>query len=238
MTRIEHIGDQTLILGDCREVMPTLGRFDACVTDPPYGTEDLAGGYGRRRLHSADKKSGRKIANDKDLSAFSDFMETINNDCLLVVFYAARKTKEFIQAIGEADYFGELIWDKRQMGLGYTIRYSHESIAVLQKGKPARPTKAIDSVIDCSNIERIHPHQKPIGLIRDLIDWVGCESILDPFMGSGTTLVACQQLGRKGTGIEISEKYFDIACKRVEQAAAQPRLFAEPQQKPRQEAML
>jgi len=236
--RTEIIGDQTLILGDCREVMPTLGRFDACVTDPPYGTEDLAGGYGRRQLHSIDGKVGRKIANDKDLTALSDFMRAVNNDCLLIVFYASRKTKQFIQAIGDAEYFGELIWDKRQMGLGYTIRYSHESIAVLQKGTAIRPVKAIDSVIDYSSIERIHPHQKPVGLIRDLVDWVGSAAILDPFMGSGTTLVACQQLGRKGTGIELSEKYFDIACKRVEQAAAQPRLFVEPVQQPEQQVML
>lgn len=85
-----------------------------------------------------------------------------------------------------------------------------------------------------------HPTQKPLPLIKEIIELFTFENdcVIDPFMGSGTTLVACQQLGRKGTGIEISEKYFDIACKRVEQAAAQPRLFTEPKQKHKQEAML
>jgi DNA modification methylase len=63
------------------------------------------------------------------------------------------------------------------------------------------------------------------------------DTILDPFMGSGTTLVACQRLGRQGTGIELDPEYFDIACRRVDEAARQPDLFREPPPKPVQTGM-
>lgn len=79
-----------------------------------------------------------------------------------------------------------------------------------------------------------HPTSKPVGLMRDLCEIIGGETILDPFMGSGTTLVACAKLGRKGIGIEIDPDYFDIACARVEDAYRQPDLFVEPPKKAEQ----
>jgi|GEM_PF-593684 len=81
-----------------------------------------------------------------------------------------------------------------------------------------------------------HPTSKPVGLMRDLCEIVGGNTILDPFMGSGTTLVACQRLGRQGIGIEIDEDYFDIACRRVEEATRQPDMFVE-QKPPRAEQL-
>ena len=84
-----------------------------------------------------------------------------------------------------------------------------------------------------------HPTSKPIGLMHDLCEIIGGQTILDPFMGSGTTLVACQRLGRSGTGIELDPDYFDIACKRVDEAARQPDMFvAPPDPQPKQEPML
>ena len=81
-----------------------------------------------------------------------------------------------------------------------------------------------------------HPTSKPVGLMRDLCEIVGGETILDPFMGSGSTLVACAKLGRKGIGIELDPDYFDIACRRVEEAYRQPDLFvAPPEPQPKQE---
>ena len=112
------------------------------------------------------------------------------------------------------------------MGLGFTIRYSHESIAVLSIGKPERPNFAIDSVISCHQLEKLHPHQKPVQLMQNLISWQNGVT-LDPFMGSGTTGVACAKMGRKFIGIEIEPKYFDIACKRIEEAYKQPDMFVE-----------
>jgi len=84
--------------------------------------------------------------------------------------------------------------------------------------------------------KRFHPTQKPIALMEWCLGFLpDAESILDPFMGSGTTLVACQKLGRYGTGIELDPDYFAIACKRVEETARQPDLFVAPQPKPQQE---
>lgn len=86
---------------------------------------------------------------------------------------------------------------------------------------------------------RDHPHQKPTWLVEYFITRLpDADTILDPFMGSGTTGVACVNLGRKFIGIEIEPKYFDIACRRIEEAYRQPRLFAEPTPKPKQEALL
>ena len=91
---------------------------------------------------------------------------------------------------------------------------------------------------DKSNRTFCHPSQKPI----ELMEWClrrhsGAHTILDPFMGSGTTLVACAKLGRKGIGIELDPDYFDIACKRVEEAYRQPDLFVAPPESPVQETM-
>ena len=80
-----------------------------------------------------------------------------------------------------------------------------------------------------------HPTQKPVALMRWCLEFLpDAETILDPFMGSGTTLVACAKMGRKGIGIELDPDYFDIACKRVEEAYAQPDLFVAPPTKPEQ----
>lgn len=87
--------------------------------------------------------------------------------------------------------------------------------------------------------ERFHPTQKPVGLMAWCLEQAGdAETILDPFMGSGTTGVACVNLGRKFIGIEIEPRYFDIACKRIAEAYRQPRLFAEPRAVPKQETFL
>lgn len=221
----EIIGNQTLYLGDCLEIIPTLGTVDAVVTDPPFGTQDLGRGYGRRQLHSINGRDGRIIKNDKDLSVLAGFMQKIPlENGFALVFYAPRKIKEFLEAIEPHEYVGEIIWDKKQMGLGYTVRYSHESIAVIKFGENPRPLFAIDSIIEAHQQEKIHPHQKPVSLLKKLVSWQA-GNVLDPFMGSGTTLVACQQMGRHGIGIEISKEYFDIACQRVHNAYMQPDLF-------------
>jgi site-specific DNA-methyltransferase (adenine-specific)/modification methylase len=84
---------------------------------------------------------------------------------------------------------------------------------------------------------REHPTQKPIGVMEWCIQHLPADAntILDPFMGSGTTGVACVNLGRKFTGIELDPQYFDVACRRIEEAYKQPRLFEEPAPKPVQE---
>lgn len=208
-----------IILGDCRDILPYLPKVDLVLTDPPYGTQLLGGGYGRRKLHSLDGRNGRTIAGDCDLSVFLGTFPLLLERAepgWMLVFYAARKTPEFIRAVGDW-WIGEIVWDGLCPGLGYTVRYQHESIAVLKIGEAPKPVAPIISVIrEFGEGVDDHPHQKPIALMKKLavfIDGV----ILDPFMGSGTTLRAAKDLGRRAIGIEIEERYCEIAANRLRQ---------------------
>lgn len=214
------IGDCRLILGDCLEVMPILGGGFSMLADPPYGTENLGGGYGRRQNHTLDGVHGRRIKNDADLSALASLLPQIKmENGYIIIFAHARKTQEIVKALGDETIAHKVVWNKKQMGLGYTVRYAHEDILILQRGEPDRPPFALPSVLTAHQSEKLHPHQKPIVVMKTLASWLPGE-ILDPFMGSGTTGVACAHLGRKFTGIEIDPEYFEIACKRISDAYA------------------
>lgn len=211
----------TIYLGDCREILPALDPVDLVLTDPPYGTEDLAGGYGRRQLHDIGDGKGKVIKGDKDLSLLKESFPLITNlqkEGWMFIFFAARKMPEIIDLF-KKNWFGEIIWDKKQPGLGYHIRYSHESIAVLRIGEPPRPVNALQSIIRGFAFHEKHPHEKPVKVLCPLIEWGSLpeQTILDPFMGSGTTLRAAKDLGRKAIGIEIEEKYCEIAARRMSQ---------------------
>jgi DNA modification methylase len=221
------IGDATLYLGDCREILPTLPKVDAVITDPPYGTQDLGGGYGR---HDKDGVA-ETIANDADLEALTTafpLMANLITDGWLLAFYAARRAPQFHDATSGAPWYGSVVWDKGQPGLGYHIRYAHEDIAVFRIGEPKRPPVPILSVVRAGPVAERHPHEKPVRVLGALVAWASPEAgtVIDPFMGSGTTGVACMNLGRQFIGIEIEPRYFEIACERIEQAQKQQRLFA------------
>jgi site-specific DNA-methyltransferase (adenine-specific) len=211
------IGDCTLYQGDCLEIIPMLYGYDAVVTDPPYGTAAV-GGYNR----AADS-----ILNDDDLSVVSAALAAINcND--MIVFYSPRKAAEFYTELSFVPWYGEIVWDKKAPGLGGGLRYQHENIACA--GDSSRWSGAF-SIISIYRDPQKHPHQKPIQLMEILLRNFGGEHILDPFMGSGSTGVACAKMGRKFIGIELEPKYFDIACKRIEDAYAQPDMFVDPPKK-------
>ena len=204
---------------DCRLILPYLPKVDLVLTDPPFGTQDLGGGYGRRQLHSVNGRDGRTIANDSDLSVLAEawpLMRPLLVDRFAFIFYAARRMPEFCDIV-RADWFGELVWDKCAPGLGYTVRYQHESIAVLKVGAPEKPSGG--ALISLQRFRRCdvqdHPHEKPSELLKQCIEWSQAKTILDPFMGSGTTLRAAKDLGRKCIGIELEEKYCEIAAKRL-----------------------
>ena len=218
--RKEVIGDCVLYQGDCLEVMPALGKVDAVVTDPPYGIDPDNAGYGR---------AGRAIANDSDEKVMRAGVDAALGKVergMAAMFYSARITPKVFTPRMARDYFGEIIWDKKAPGMGGGLRYQHENIALfsLAGAKVARPSFSILKHYRCGEI---HPHEKPVSLVGELLMVVGGQVILDPFMGSGTTLVACAKLGRKGIGIELDPDYFDIACRRVEEAYRQPDLFIE-----------
>jgi len=214
MTTPVTIGGATLYLGDCREILPTLGKVDAVVTDPPYGIGIAANPV--RQMH---EKS--------DWDAAAPGQEVFD-----LIRAASRE-----QIIWGGNYFGLppsqgfLVWDKKQPQ-DFTL--SMCEMAWMSKQQPAKLWR--QSVL---SYEKSHPTQKPVPLIEWCLDFLpDANTILDPFMGSGTTGVACAKLGRKFIGIEIEPKYFDIACRRIEQAYAQPDMFIQPAPKPTQEAML
>jgi len=229
------IGDATLYLGDCLEILPTLGNVDAVVTDPPYGVGlgVIKSAIGKTGYESYDdtRKNVKQIAipaveicrklADRVLvtpgsAALLDYPEPANLGCIYFPSGAGRNS-----------------W-------GFTCSQPllfYGTDPFLERGLGARA----DSFYCTETSEKNgHPCPKPIGLMKRLVTRVSFigHTILDPFMGSGTTGVACAKLGRKFIGIEIEPTYFDIACKRIEQAYAQHDLFIEPPAKVTQEILL
>lgn len=223
------IGDATLYLGDCLEILPTLGPVDAVVTDPPYG-------IGHSSNHGASWQ-GVQIANDGDTAGRDAALREFAN----VAAFGTWKTSPI------EGTKGCLVWDKGPasgMGdLAFPWKGSFELIYV--RGRiwaGARDEGVLRGHIQVSweSHGRAHPHQKPVSLIEALLFKLPPEAtILDPFMGSGTTGVACARLGRKFIGIEIEPRYFDIACRRIEEAQRQGDMFRPaPAAKPQQGDML
>jgi site-specific DNA-methyltransferase (adenine-specific) len=219
MTEPVVIGDCTLYQGDCLEILPTLGEVDAVVTDPPYGIGDIVKGYGRE---------GRVIAGDSDLSLVAKTSQIIKRKwrgVWVAMFYSPRVSLEFYASTAPLEVCDQIVWDKKAPGMGRGVRYQHENICLLTSGPPNGAIEDCFSVIKSYRVGQIHPHEKPVGLMRAIIEILPGDRMIDPFMGSGTTGVACVGLGRKFIGIELEPRYFDIACKRIEDAYAQPDMF-------------
>lgn len=219
--RIETIGSATLYLGNCLEVLPTLAGVDAVVTDPPYGIA-----WTKPFIANGNSRAHDGIANDEDCSARDAALEYADRAIVFGSFLAPfpQNTKQV------------LIWHKPgDSGLFGTVAgYRRDVEPIFLVGEwPAEPVKR-SSVLrgiaqfrgHTAEATGSHPHAKPVDLLEKLIEPVVGQTILDPFMGSGTTGVACMRLGRRFIGIEIEPKYFDIACERIENAQRQERLFA------------
>jgi hypothetical protein len=210
----ERIGGQRLLLGDCLQVMPLLGKVDAVVTDPPYGI----GRDGQKKTTGGN--GGRKAYEFKGWDVTRPPQEIF--DMILA--------KSDWQVIWGGNYFadmlppaaGWLVWDK-----GQRINQSDGELAYSNRGGALRIIEQNRVALMVEGAQ--HPTQKPISVMVNSIKHVrDAQTILDPFMGSGTTLVACQKLGRSGIGIELDEEYWRIACKRVEEATRQPDMFVTP----------
>jgi site-specific DNA-methyltransferase (adenine-specific) len=209
----QTIGTATLYRGDCMEVLPTLGRFDAVITDPPYGI-GADTGIGKVTKEGSDFKNAAKGWDSKP--PLKDVFEALINKAKFAIFWGG-------------NYFDLpptptlLIWDKIQPE-NFTLAMAE--VAWCNTGSPMKIYRWKSMSINGGS-PKFHPTQKPLGLMLWCIQQAGNpQTILDPFMGSGTTGVAAIQLGRTFTGIEREAKYFDIACKRIEQAYAQGQLFA------------
>jgi len=220
MTRTEVICDATLYLGDCRDILPTLERVDAVVTDPPYGI-------------AAAKKGAHSSIRDNDAWAPADWDDGRPPESLFATLLRSREV-----AIWGGNYFADLLpassawlaWVKPEADTGFSLAdmelcWTNLGFAARTKRLPRRDGNE-------------HPTQKPVSVMAWTLSFVKSATVLDPFMGSGTTGVACVNLGRAFIGIERDPTYFDIACRRIEEAYKQPRLFAEPVSKPVQTSFL
>lgn len=248
MTRIEKIGDATMYLGDCLEILPTLGRVDAVVTDPPYSSGGRQQATARSVFSKADDVSEETrsdewfLGDNMGVDSYVRWMRQIARECFdlatigspAYVFTDWRQYTNIVTAWETLRWTlrSVIVWDKARGGaMGSYWRNNHEWACVFTKGKP-RPLpngSFFNTWTGTKPQAGEHPTEKPVKLIRYLVESVtGDNPIIDPFMGSGTTGVACANLGRKFIGIEIEPKYFDIACKRIEEAYRQPRLFDDP----------
>lgn len=193
-----RIGPHRLILGDCVEVLPTLGKVDAVVTDPPYPS-----------YYTTKYRYHKGIINP--LSSLP---------CRQFVFWTPGVPFPL-------SYSGKRIWDK---AVGTCTQFeeiyerNHGSGFKIHRVYSMGCFSAVSAQMTGETITG-HPSQKPLKLIISIVNECDGQYILDPFMGSGTTGVACVRTGRIFTGIEINPHYFDIACRRIEQAMNAEPLF-------------
>ena len=202
------IGDATLYLGDCMDILPMLDRVDAVITDPPYG---IADDY----LKPSNKGQWSNLYSEK--ITWDSFAP---DEAVSIAISLSDKA-----IVWGGNYFklppqrGWLIWDKMQSHTS-----GHAELAWTNLDIPIRSFAYSRAQLSTENKQ--HPTQKPIGLMSWCIDLAGKpKTILDPFMGSGTTGVAAIQMGSKFIGIEREPKYFEMACKRIEQATKQEDMF-------------
>lgn len=239
--RKEVIGNATLYLGDCLTILPEL-RADAIITDPPYGQRQNTNvvGKGGSRAYSIHDKRRKAAGGLHSTGIATRFPDAIAVDdkpfdpapwlalAPVVLFWGAHKFAHRLPA------GGWLVWDKVPTG---KIRDQGDGEAAwLNRDRPMRIYRLLwDGV--CVGTEarhevtagqqRVHPTQKPEALMRWCITQAGAAgTILDPYMGAGSTGVAALQLGHKFVGVEIEPQYFEVACERIENVQRQERLFA------------
>jgi DNA modification methylase len=228
--RVEHLAEGvTLYCGDCREILPTLGKVDAVVTDPPNGIGHKSGGGTGGRWDYV-RHQGIAITND-DEPFDPSFLAALG---VPMVLWGANFYSDKLPG------GGWLIWDKRPGIEDMLFNRSDSELAYFSGSKTVKTIRYLWHGIcrDGEIGQHLHPTQKPIAVMEKCIGFVEGRIILDPFMGSGTTGVAALRLGRKFIGIEIEPKYFEIAVRRISDALARPDLFIEPPKPAKQEAML
>jgi len=278
MGRIEHIGDATLYLGDCLEILPTLGKVDAVVTSPPYGAIRSYGKSGSGPSESIEPIS--RLISLGGVCVWNCADQTINgsesgesfrqaltfmatglrlHDTMIYLKntvsypdanrYLPAWEYMFVFSNGAPNHFNG-IKDRPNKYAGAAVH----GVRREQDGSMSRPSGMGNIIPDvglrynwwllkpAATEEKVdHPARMPSALASGQIaTWTDPgETILDPFMGSGTTGVACANLGRKFIGIEIEQRYFDIACRRIADAYKQPRLFEDekPTPKPKPQSL-
>lgn len=225
--RIETIGDATLYLGDCLEILPTLGKVDAVVTDPPYNFSTSSSGNKFDFFGDAINAAYWFSAVLKAEKALFD-----PRGGIIWQFLNWKTTTTMLKAASDAGLKIDsmLVWDKCWIGPGGNVglRPSYELVALMAVGDGRIPNRGLPDIWRhpvSSQKPTGHPAEKPLSLLREIVKETPGEIVIDPFMGSGTTGVAAVEYGRRFVGIELDEQWFDIACRRIEDAYKQPRLF-------------
>lgn len=202
-----------VVQGDCTRVLKQLpdSCVDLVVTDPPYG------------VHYRDRL-GRTIANDDDparvLNAFTDLYRALKPGSVCISFYGWGLVDSFFRAWRWAGFrpIGHIVWVKDYASRERFLRYRHEQAFVLAKGHPQVPARPLDDVqpwVFSGNVD--HPTQKDVRILRPLVEAFTPpgQLVLDPFAGSGSTLLAAAMSGRRYLGIELEQRYCDLARNRL-----------------------
>jgi len=212
--------NNTLLHGDCLKLLPQLsaGNVHFILTDPPYITNYRA-------------RDGRSVPNDDNdrwlVPAFRQMHRVLENDAFCVSFYGWPKAELFLNAYRAAGFrvVGHFAFPKRYTSSTRYVRYQHECAHLLAKGDPRYPRDTIGDVIDWSySGNKLHPTQKPLSVLVPLIETFCPQrgTVLDPFAGSGSTLLAAKSLGRSYIGMELDAKYHEVASRRLAQQPACP----------------
>jgi DNA modification methylase len=229
MSRVEHIAEGvTLYLGDNREILPALGMLDAIVTDPPYG------------IGESNKKNMSRgtLAAPKDYGDY-DWDKSPPPAWVIEMLRAVSR----YQIIFGGNYYTLppttcwLVWDKKNG----TNDFADCELAWTNLPKAVRRIEWLwNGMIRKGTEVREHPTQKPLGVMAWALDQLPADvrTVCDPFMGSGTTGIAAVHKGLQFVGVEKNEQYFDTACQRIHEAMLAPKMFAEPIEPAKQEALL
>ena len=211
---IVKIGLAELYLADCMDVLPTLERVDAVITDPPYGLGEKWNGGGGAKSSSWKFDPSEAKAWDGATVPGVEALADLAPEVIIWGgnYYAMPPSRCW------------LIWDKKQNDQWTT---GQAEMAWSNLDRPVRVFRFAQCE-QANEGEKFHPTQKPLALMKWCIKWVSGQLILDPFMGSGTTGVAAVQMGRRFIGIERDPRYFEIACRRIEQAQKQGDMFVAP----------
>lgn len=214
-----------LHLGDCLELLRDLpdGSVDMVLTDPPYGMN-------LKPQRATGKFHGSRITNDDSLAWTDDFFaecyRVVHRNTASMFFCSHHCISEFIASAKRTGYEIKnlLVWNKGQFGMGGNWRPCHELILVCTKGRLVTHSKNLRTILDFKKVHHskaVHPTEKPIPLLEHLLTEPDYDpsAILDPFMGSCTTGVASMNTGRRFIGMELDQGYFEVAQRRIEQAA-------------------
>lgn len=214
--------------GDCLELMKGIPdkSIDLVVTDPPYGINYQS----NMRVKSEKFDILKNDDNDLRFLAFQELHRVLKDDCVCIVFASWKNYhKDFSELDKLFDIKNVIVWRKHGGGIGdlkHTLSTDYELDIVCHKGRGKIRGKRDGSVWECNKVapaKMVHPTQKPLEIIQRLIEKFSDENcvVLDPFLGSGTTAVACVNTNRNFIGIELDEKYFKIAEQRINAAIAE-----------------